>query len=155
VYIHRPDPESAMIDSSLPLILVVHEDSGFVNLIREAFIHHGFAAHIEQVPDNRRLLLRLDRVGHCLSGGMVMIAAQMRSRGGLQAIRLATHHRANLPVMLLTLDVNLPDEVMAMNSGALAVMELPVDVDDFRFIIERAKELLALSRRDTEQIDIA
>jgi DNA-binding response OmpR family regulator len=143
-----------MISRTLPLVLVVHEDPAFVHLLREAFIHHRFAVTVEQVPDNRRLVARLDRV-ECPAGGMVMVASQMRSRGGLQAIRLATHHRCHLPVMLLVFDSNLADETMALESGALAVMELPVDVDEFAFIVERTRGLLAASLHAEEPSEIA
>ena len=128
----RPDTRRAASAPKLPHLIVLHERQGVVHLLREAFIEHGFAAHLEHAATLDKYCNRLDHIDPSRAT-LLVIAAKLSLDAGLSAISRTRGHAKgrDCPVLALSFHEEVRDEKLALASGATAFMAFPAVIGDF------------------------
>ena len=132
-----------------PNLLVVEDNAGDVELIRRAFQHHNFDAHIHAVQDGEIALAHIDRLDQ--DGGQppdgVLLDLSLPKIDGievLQRIRSSPVLGA-VPVLVLSGSDNPDDRARMLQAGATEYLVKPVGLQAFLQLGATVKEMLGHS----------
>ena len=123
-------------------VLYVEDDDLDVELMRRAFESYGFDARLETASDGHAALelLRGDPLPD-----LVLTDIKMPRVNGLELqekIR-ADDRLRELKVAVLTSSAEKGDRERALSHGALAFLQKPMDLDAWKPVVEKLRELLS------------
>lgn len=131
-----------MSDLASKTILLVEDDEADVELTRRAFDHYGFDVRLETAPDGEAAMQRL-RAG--LRPSLIVTDLKMPRLNGLELqLRLnADPALEPLPLVVLTSSSERGDRETSLSRGARAFLQKPMQLDDWRPVIEELRSALA------------
>lgn len=137
---------------ALPRVVVLQEHRAFGRLLREVLRSHGCDALVSgfgQVDTAMRALRAATVAGVPRA---VVIGVELRQRGGFALLRRlrADASLADVPTLLLSPAVSGGDVLLAGALGVDVAVELPLRWEEFGPIVQRLRELLALTAHDPE-----
>lgn len=130
-----------MSDLAAKSVLLVEDDDADVELTRRAFEHYGFDVRLETAPDGAAALERL-RAGP--RPDLLVTDLKMPRLNGLELQQRMIEEPAlkGLPVVVLTSSSERGDRETALGRGARAFLQKPMQLDDWRAVIETLKGVL-------------
>ena len=130
-----------------PLILVVDDDPGILNLVRDILSSSYRVTTANSVTEAQKQL----RAEGC---DLVLTDMVMPGEGGMELLKFLRLHHDDVPVIVFTGYANFQDAVNAVKLGAFDYLTKPIQIEILQHAIDRALKFRRLSsqQKDLEVI---
>jgi signal transduction histidine kinase len=140
--------EQGQIEQRLPTpILIIDDEAAVLEALKEFLDDEGFQVHL---AGNGKEGLR---VFHEVKPDVVATDLRMPGLAGMDVIRQIKTANPNALVIVVTGYGSMETAVAAMRLNVFDFISKPIDLDEFREILERARHNLAGNRRSEQEVE--
>ncbi len=130
--------------STLPIILIVDDDSSHRAMLRTVLRGWGYAT--DEADDGDTAVEKVKERAY----DAVLSDVRMARMDGISAIREILHHNPSIPVLVMTAWQSVETAVAALRLGAYDYLEKPLDFDLLHLTLERALDHTRLAAENRE-----
>jgi DNA-binding response OmpR family regulator len=127
-------PTPLRSETTLSLVLLVDDEVDYVETLAERLCMRGFDAEVVHSGEAALELLARRAVG------VVVLDLRMPGIGGMETLRRLRPAHPGVAVVILTGHGNEKDEQAALEQGAYAYLQKPVDIDALARTIRQAEQ---------------